>query len=105
MGTRVIIKESVNDCLETLELDILTKRLYVVNNIEKDGRIMMFLHLYNKIEEAKKIVKKIFNSKYKESMVDFSLHQPYLRLSLSNLNIWVEGYDFNILPDGKIKIR
>ena len=80
-----------------LDRESLAERLYVVNNFrdEKDGRVYLKHHTV-----AKTLSRSELKSNYStDSFI------PFLVLSRSNLNFWVEGYDFDIMPDGEIKIR
>ena len=104
-GVRVIIKKDPTESILNIDKELLNERLYVLNNFEKDGRIKLIHHLYGKNEKNAKNVAKSMYENYSESSVDVSLHKPYLRLTMGNLNFWVENYDFVIMPDGEIKIR
>lgn len=92
VGTRVILQKDKDENIKELKRADFIKRLYIINNFEKDGRIKMCSHRKNK--GCEKFVSK----------VSFDQEQEGLRLSKTNLNFWVEGYDFEILPDGEIKI-
>lgn len=96
-GTRVIMQENRGEDLLLLDRESLAKRLYVVNNFrdEKDGRVYLKHHTV-----AKTLSKSEVKSNYSTDKLI-----PFLALGRSNLNFWVEGYDFDIMPDGEIKIR
>ena len=96
-GIRVIMQQDRGEHLLLLDRESLAERLYVVNNFrdEKDGRVYLKHHTV-----AKTLSRSELKSNYStDSFI------PFLVLSRSNLNFWVEGYDFDIMPDGEIKIR
>jgi CRISPR-associated endonuclease Csn1 len=94
-GTKVIfLQQGQNkEEIKSLPQFVLTKRLYVYTNFEKDGRLNFKYHLEarSKIEED-----------YTESELDFNKPKPTLRFSYSRYDFLVEGYDFAINMDGTI---
>lgn len=96
-GTRVIMQEDTNDCIRSLDRDDMIKRLYIINNFrdKKDGRVFLKHHTISKTLSNKECL----------SQYNTNDHIAFIVLSRENLNFWVEGYDFDILPDGEIKIR
>lgn len=94
-GARVLfLKEE--ELKNELNISDYFKRLYVYTNFEKDGRLNFKYHLEarNKIEE-----------KYSESEIDWQNPKPTLRFSYAKYDYLVEGYDFEIMMDGTIKLK
>lgn len=92
-GTLVLFfKESKNEIWELDNLD-LSKRLYKTVAIESDGRVQFRLHSTSKPDGQLE----------KASTINFEKPNEKLRVSKSSLNVLVEGFDFQILPTGKIK--
>ncbi|MFT3949252.1 MAG: hypothetical protein QM763_19970 [Agriterribacter sp.] len=94
-GLRIIFlreNESKNDLSES---DFF-KRLFVYNSFEKDGRLNLRYHLEarNKIEEN-----------YKDSEIDWETPKPTLRFGYAKYDFLVEGYDFEIMMDGTVKLK
>ena len=126
-GIRVILKNGEGSISELREEEII-KRLYIVNRIfdPNDGRIQFQYHLEARDNNGltrsfpsdgiwKTEMQQGKNSEIQEvqtsfgkrgtngfSSPDFKNPYPRLLLGKSNLNIWVEGKDFEILYDGKI---
>lgn len=71
----------------------LSKRLYIITCIEKDGRIT-FLH-----HQAATATRKQASS---SPFTNEGEHQPYYRLSASNIKVLVAGIDFDINIVGEI---
>ena len=74
----------------------LVKRLYKVVGIEKDGRIKFKHH-----QEARKEGLPIFSTPYKDN----DDYAPIFRQSIKNINILVDGIDFNIDILGKVTLK
>jgi len=95
-GVKVIFRREENEVLSSLKHQELLKRLYVVTNFEKDGRLNFRYHL-----EARNEIKDV----YTESELDFTVPKPTLRFSYSKYDFWVEGYDFTVNMDGSMNFN
>jgi len=95
-GVKILFKKDEEENLKSLSLMELQKRLYVLTNFEKDGRLNLRFHMEarNKIEE-----------KYLESELDLISPKPTLRFGYAKYDFIVEGYEFVVKPDGKIDWR
>lgn len=96
-GTMVLFYENSPEELYECSKKELVKRLYKVVAMEKDGRIQFLYH-----QEA---------STYKEltaefgkgaALYDSTVFSPKLRLSATNMNMLVEGYDLELTVTGEI---
>lgn len=94
-GLRVIFLKE-NESKSDLSGADFFKRLYVYSSFEKDGRLNLRYHLEarNKIEEN-----------YKDSEIDWETPKPTLRFSYAKYDFLVEGYDFEIMMDGTVKLK
>ena len=75
----------------------LTKRLYKVTAMAAEGRVQFLFH-----QEARD--QKTLTSLYGAGTSQ-SNPSPKLRLSVSNFNMLVEGYDFELTVTGEIKFK
>lgn len=93
-GLRVIFLKDDENKNELSDKDIFN-RLYVYTSFEKDGRLNLKYHLEarNKIEEP-----------YKDSELECENPKPTLRFGYAKYDFIVEGYDFEIMMDGTIKM-
>lgn len=95
-GTRVILhRKDVGECLSSMERKVLIRRLYVIFRINSDGRIYIRRHDINRLYTKSEYCSK----------PDFESLLPFYILSPINLDFWVEGYDFDVMPDGEIVVR
>lgn len=78
----------------------LVKRLYKVTAMAAEGRVQFLFH-----QEARD--QKTLTSLYGAGTSQFcqSNPSPKLRLSVSNFNMLVEGYDFELTVTGEIKFK
>lgn len=99
-GTLVLFYEKSPNELYDCSKKELAKRLYKVKGINGDGRIVFIFH-----QEARKdeLVSKECGMGY--SKYDINEPKAKLRLSLSNFNAIVEGYDFDLTTTGEIKFK
>ena len=107
-GMSVLFYEKTPEELYDLSQDLLSKRLYIVNKCEADGRVGMRLHREaRKSTDLQKAMGDMYGSKNKQGLTTVSFDVPYelLRLSVGNYcdNALFEGRDFNISLDGKIQ--
>lgn len=84
-------KESPQEILEFNQID-LHKRLYKLSKFDAQGRLTFRTHF--EARQASEL-KEIYN-------VDFEIPFEQIRLQVSKLDMLVEGYEFKILPTGKI---
>lgn len=99
-GTMVLFYESNPDELYKCSIGELSKRLYKVTGLNKDGRIIFTFHQEAREDKAIKAECGMGISK-----VDVRKPMARLRLSLSNIKICVEGYDFELTVTGEIKFK
>ena len=107
-GIRVILRNEENSISELNENEII-KRLYVVARIFDPNRGNIQLQYHLEARENKLLAEAFPNEVFGKkgingfSYPDFENPIPRLLLDKSKLNIWVEGKDFEILYDGKIR--
>jgi len=91
-----------NNIIELKELNTyeLQKRMYIIYNLEKDGRIKFKHHLLSKPPD--KIEKEQKNESDEKSIFNFNHLKPIYRLSRSAFNFAIEGKDFEIKADGSV---
>lgn len=94
-GTLLLLYEASPDEIWNGSKKDLSKRLYKVTSLEKDGRVQMTFH-----EEARPTedLKNECSSKYQASSAS-----PKLRIQVNGLNALVEGQDFKINEIGEIE--
>lgn len=99
-GTMVLFYENSPEELYECSKQELVKRLYKVTSLEKDGRIQFLFH-----QEARK--QEVLTSIYGKGDSSFNVisTSPKLRINISNLNIFVESYDFELTVTGEIKFK
>lgn len=108
VGKRVLFFK--DDSLELMDMDHINrlKRLYVITGFEKDGRIRFLYH--SEARDDKKLMTAFPESEYGKngkngfSSLNWETPWPKLKLSKDNLNMLIEGKDFNIKPDGVIQL-
>jgi CRISPR-associated endonuclease Csn1 len=106
-GLKVIFyKDSLLE-IQDLATDVtqISKRLYVIDGFEKDGRIRFKHHIDSRSADDLKALEATFGKAIWQgfSQVNFEISNPKLKLSKDNLNFLVEGYDFEIKMDGTIQ--
>lgn len=93
-GTMVLFYENSPEELYECSKKELTKRLYKVTSMEKAGLIQFIYHQDARKECGKGV-----------SQIDVNNPPAKLRLSISNINAYVEGYDFELTVTGEIKFK
>ena len=111
-GTMVLFYEKSPEELYECSRAELTKRLYKVVKMMKDGRVTFKYHQEARNDEQLKIdYEKMHGEKAPKSLtngcscVNFVAPYPKLLLSTSNFNMYVEGYDFELTVTGEIKFK
>lgn len=111
-GTMVLFYEKSSEELYECSCAELTKRLYKVVKMMKDGRVTFKYHQEARNDEQLKIdYEKMHGEKAPKSLtngcscVNFVVPYPKLLLSTGNFNMYVEGYDFELTVTGKIKFK
>lgn len=111
-GTMVLFYEKSPEELYECSRAELTKRLYKVVKMVKDGRVAFKYHQEARNDEQLKIdYEKMHGEKAPKSLtngcscVNFVAPYPKLLLSTSNFNMYVEGYDFELTVTGEIKFK
>lgn len=99
-GTMVLFYENTPAELYECTRKELVKRLYKVTAMAAEGRVQFLFH-----QEARD--QKTLTALYGAGASQFcqSNPSPKLRLSVSNFNMLVEGYDFELTATGEIKFK
>jgi len=97
-GTQVILLQNSEEKLDLDDEKSLSKRLYHVAGMFKDGRLV--LRSNKEAREAGKLSKETQAGVYKES----DDYRSQIRISLSDFHALIEGYDFKFTPLGDIKL-
>ena len=92
-GQRLIYKDKIIN-ISDLSNKELSDRLYVLNSFS-DEKIMIYHHTQSQYEQKKNSPLNIENLPVSAA----------IRFKNNPNRFWVEGYDFDIMPDGEIKIR
>lgn len=108
-GTMVLFYEKSPKELYECSVEELSRRLYKVIKMFKDGRLAFKYHLEARNDDKLKVdYRNEFNEEPPKSLtngysyVDFSIPFAKLLLSKDNFNMLVEGYHFNITASGQI---
>ncbi len=105
IGTMVLLYENTPNEIYNLKQDKseLCKRLFKVYALEKDGRVRLIFHqeARNKEELGKELKNKLKGPLFTKFTQGEKM-MPLKRISLSNFNALVEGYDFIINDIGEI---
>lgn len=111
-GTMVLFYENSPEELYKCSRSELSKRLYKVIKMMKDGRIAFKFHQEARNDERlKSDYEKVYGEKAPKfltngySSIDFIKPYPKLLLSQGSLNMYVEGYDFELTVTGVIKFK
>ena len=99
-GTMVLFYKNSPEELYCCSKKELVKRLYKVKGINGDGRITFTYHQEARKDELVSQECGMGFSKY-----DVDNPKAKLRLSLSNLNAYIEGYDFKLTITGEVKFK
>lgn len=109
-GQYVLFYENDADEIDFDDQEELYKRLYVLFTIEGDGRLIFKHHMMAGNEEKiKEYCQETYGAAFENKMVkgisSFEADKVYpkLRLSAGNLNVLVEGEDFELSRLGKIQ--
>uniref|UniRef100_UPI0040576D94 type II CRISPR RNA-guided endonuclease Cas9 n=1 Tax=Alistipes sp. TaxID=1872444 RepID=UPI0040576D94 len=99
-GTMVLFYEKSPEELYECSRAELSKRLYKVTGMAADGRIKFTFH-----QEARD--DKLISAECGMGISHINVHKPVarLRLTLGNLNMYIEGYDFELTVTGEIKFK
>lgn len=100
IGAMVLFYEDTPDELYDCSMSELAKRLYKVTGIAADGRVKFTYH-----QEARDDKSISAECGMGISKIDFHKPVARLRLTMSNLNMLVEGYDFELTVTGEIKFK
>lgn len=99
-GMRVLfLKES--EIIDNLSEADFFKRLYLYTNFEKNGNSARLNFKYHMEARTKTDIKE----EYIESEIDWETPKPTLRFGYAKYDFLVEGYDFEVMLDGVIKLR
>ena len=98
-GTMLILLQSYDEEIDVSNSVLVSKRLYYVAIMNKDGRIILRHH-----QEAREatILKKERNA---GAFNDSDAYRSEISMSMSNFNALVEGYDFDINALGEIILK
>ncbi|MDY4851283.1 MAG: HNH endonuclease domain-containing protein [Prevotella sp.] len=98
-GTMLILLQSYDEEIDVSNSVLVSKRLYYVAIMNKDGRIILRHH-----QEAREatILKKERNA---GAFNDSDAYRSEISMSMSNFNALVEGYDFEINALGEIILK
>lgn len=112
IGTMVLFYENTPDELYSCSPKELTKRLYRVIKLNKDGRVAYKFHQEARNDDKlKSDYEKVYGEKAPKSLtngyssINFEKPLPKLLLSPGNFNMLVEGEDFEITVAGEIKFK
>ncbi len=99
-GTMVLFYEKTPDELYECSRQELVKRLYKVVAMSAEGRVQFLFH-----QEARdqRVLKDVCGAG--SSVFRADCPAPKLRLSVSNFNMYVEDYDFELTVTGEIKFK
>lgn len=111
-GTMVLFYEKSPKELYDCGVEELSKRLYKVTKMCKDGRMTFKFHLEARNDEKlKEDYKRQFGEEAPKALtngfssVNFDIPYSKLLLSKDNFNFLAEGYQFNIMPSGKVVFK
>ena len=99
-GTMVLFYENSPEELYDCSRSELSKRLYKVTGMAADGRIKFTFH-----QEARDDKAISTECGMGVSKVDVNTPVARLRLTLGSLNMYIEGYDFELTVTGEIKFK
>lgn len=99
-GTMVLFYENSPEELYECTKKELVKRLYKVKAMSKEGRIQFIYH-----QDARKDDLIKAECGMGASKIDVVNPPAKLRLSISNINAYVEGYDFELTVTGEVKFK
>lgn len=99
-GTMVLFYDKTPEELHDCSYAELSKRLYKVTGMAGDGRIRFTFH-----QEARD--DKLVSAECGMGISSVDVSQPVarLRLTVNNMNMYVEGYDFELTVAGKVKFK
>ena len=111
-GTMVLFYEKSPNERYDCGVEELSKRLYKVTKMFKDGRMTFKFHLESRNDEKlKEDYKRQFGEEAPKALTNgfssVNFDSPYSKLLLSrdNFNFLAEGYQFNIMPSGKVVFK
>ncbi len=98
-GARIIFLKDHESKDELTQSDIFN-RFYIYTNFEKNGNSARLNFKYHVEARPKTEIK----DEYTESEIDWEKPKPTLRFGYGKYDFLVEGYDFDVMMDGVIKI-
>ena len=97
-GTQIILLQDDKEHIDVKDTASLSKRLYYVAIMQKDGRIILRHH--QEAREATLLRRETKAGGYKET----DGYRSQISLSLSDFHALVEGYDFKLNALGKVEL-
>ncbi|MBQ0143472.1 MAG: type II CRISPR RNA-guided endonuclease Cas9 [Prevotellaceae bacterium] len=97
-GTQIIVLQTDDEKLDLSDVGSISKRLYFVAIIQKDGRIVLRHSAEAREASALKAERRA------GAYVEGEAYRPEISFSLSNFHALVEGYDFRINELGQISL-
>jgi CRISPR-associated endonuclease Csn1 len=105
-GLRVIFfKNDITELSSIIDSkEQLSKRTYLIEGFEKDGRVKFRFHLDSRSDQELKELEPIYGKGIYQGFSEVNYENPWpkLKLSKDNLNMAIEGKHFEIMPDGVI---
>lgn len=98
-GTMLILLQSYDEEIDVSNSVLVSKRLYYVAIMKKDGRIILRHH--QEAREASELSKERNAGAFNDS----DAYRSEISMSMSNFNALVEGYDFEINALGEIILK
>ena len=98
-GTMLILLQSYDEEIDVSNSVLVSKRLYYVAIMNKDGRIILRHH--QEAREASELSKERNAGAFNDS----DAYRSEISMSMSNFNALVEGYDFEINALGEIILK
>ena len=98
-GTMLILLQSEDEIIDVNNSSLVSKRLYYVAIMKKDGRVILRHH--QEAREASILTKERNAGAFKES----DAYRSEISMSMSNFYALVEGYDFEINALGEIILK
>lgn len=110
-GTLVLFYQEHPDEIDWNNSEDLTKRLYVIREIARDGRIKLKFHQNTQNDDAlKAYFTELYGKNYESTLLtgrkiyEHEHKYPKLHISKGNYNFLINGIDFKISPAGKIAL-
>lgn len=100
-GTTVLFYKDSSEELLLCTKQELVKRLYKIKKLDKDGRVTFVYHQEARNQNALKEA----GCEKPKSFVDVNDPYPLITLSMCNLNMCVEGYEFYLSVTGEVEFK